>query len=87
MEGQGIARCRKCHRILTNSDAISAGYGPVCFRKLTGRSLAHSPTNSNQRQIIGKKSHKTRGRHVLANQISVFDAQEGPHGTDTQESC
>ena len=87
MEGQGIARCRKCKRRLTNSDAIAAGYGPVCFRNLTGRSLAHVSTNSDKRQIIGMKSHKTRGRHVLANQISVFDAQEGPHGTDAQESC
>lgn len=34
-----LARCRKCHRILTMPAAVEAGYGPVCYAKEFGKSL------------------------------------------------
>lgn len=33
------ARCRKCHRVLTTTAAVEAGYGPVCYAKEFGKSL------------------------------------------------
>jgi hypothetical protein len=32
-------RCNRCNRVLKNPDCIEAGFGRVCFQKMTGRSL------------------------------------------------
>lgn len=44
-------RCRRCHRVLTDSDNIKRGYGPTCYFKTFG----HSPRKPNL------KIHKCKG--------------------------
>lgn len=31
---QNLAKCRKCHRTLTNAASIALGWGPTCYRKI-----------------------------------------------------
>ena len=86
MEGREIVRCRACRRRLTSSEAMAAGFGPVCYRRLFGCSLSHSVKGSNAGQAKVKKPRKSASRRVNVNQISIFDVQEGQRGTDTQEA-
>lgn len=84
MEMKCAARCRKCRRRLTSPEAVAAGFGPVCFRRMFGHSLSHSPLGSDSGPSRKITPHNVSGRRVLANQISVFDVQEVSHGTDAQ---
>lgn len=86
MEERKIVRCKACRRRLTSSEAITAGFGPVCYRKLFGRSLSCSTKGSNTGQNKIKLPRKSAKCRIPINQISVFDMQEGRHGSDTQES-
>jgi len=84
VETKEVARCRKCRRRLSSPEAVAAGFGPVCFRKMFGRSLSCSPVGSVSGHVRKIKPHTVSNHRVLANQISVFDMQEVSHGTDAQ---
>ena len=86
MEGRKIVRCRACRRRLTSSEAISAGFGPVCYRRLFGRSLSYSAKGSERGQMKIKKPRKSARLRVSVNQISIFDTQEVQHETDAQNA-
>lgn len=86
MDGKQMARCRACRRRLTSTEAISAGFGPVCYRRLFGRSLSYSVKGSEKGQSKSKKSRVSARMRIPVNQISVFDTQEVQHGTDAQSA-
>ena len=86
MAGKEIARCKACRRRLTSSEAISAGFGPVCYRRLFGRSLSYSVKGSEKGQSKIKKPRVSARMRIPVNQISVFDTQEVQHGTDAQSA-
>ena len=86
MTGKEMARCKACRRRLTSTEAISAGFGPVCYRRLFGRSLSYSVKSSEKGQSKIKKPRVSARMRIPVNQISVFDTQEDQHGTDAQSA-
>lgn len=76
-----LARCRKCHRKLTNADAIVIGYGPVCYRKLNG--ISPKATSASAQN---KTSRSYRPRKVAGHQISFFD-EEVSYGSLDQQTA
>lgn len=86
MAGMETARCRVCNRKLSSPEAVAAGMGPVCFRKVTGHALSHSAGRSKKGPDKEIMPRRTARRRVLVNQISIFDTREEDHGTDTQKA-
>ena len=86
MDGKQMARCRACRRRLTSTEAISAGFGPVCYRRLFGRSLSYSVKGSDKGRSKVNQPRKSARMRIPVNQISVFDTQEVQHGTDAQSA-
>ena len=84
MDRKASARCKACRRRLTSQEAIAAGYGPVCYHRLFGKSLSSSLTCPQKEHL--KKSKSTNSSHsaAIVNQLSIFDIQEESDGTDTQ---
>lgn len=61
-----MARCKRCHRVLITAEAVEAGYGAVCFRKMFGKPLpsAKEPraprAPSSKSRAKGAKASKRR---------------------------
>jgi len=66
-----IVRCAACKRRLTSATARAAGYGPMCFRKLFGKSIPRGAKERKKRSTIKQNTvAQSEG------QISVFDLLE-----------
>ena len=86
MEHKAV-RCRMCKRVLFSTEAKEVGFGPVCYRKITGKPLprAHATPDGVMRQT----SNKRRGARMLDNQISIYDLQkeESDVADNQQTAC
>lgn len=71
-----MARCRVCHRELTNLAHIAAGIGPICAAKVARRQAANELAQRTA-YPAAKMERINRAVTRLATMIARFDAQRG----------
>lgn len=63
-----MARCKRCHRVLSTDAAKAAGYGAVCYRKMFGKPLPSGKeprTSVRSRRASSKKVPKFKKRRPV----------------------
>lgn len=79
-----MARCKICHRTMTNPDHIAAGMGPVCAQKVAARASVRDAARAREAQRIREGAERVAREHSRAEVVDAL-ARRDEIGWDADE--